>query len=59
MKANTLKTEIPKTATERKRAERERHRKAGRVPLPELWVPPAEKERVLRYIERINRESGT
>lgn len=40
------------TAAERKRAERERKRRAGLVKL-ELWLPPQLHARVRKYAERI------
>lgn len=45
---------IPKTATERKRAERERRRRLGLVRV-EGWVHPDDAASVRQYIARLNR----
>lgn len=43
-----------RTAAERKRTQRDRQRQAGLVKV-ELWLTPAEAERVRKYAERIRR----
>jgi hypothetical protein len=45
------------TAAERKRAERERYRLAGLVPV-QVWVKPADRPRVQQYAERLNKRAA-
>ena len=48
---------IANSAARRKRAERERRRKAGFV-LRQIWVRPGDWPRVKRYLEGLNRSDG-
>ena len=45
----------PKTAAERKAAERDRYRSAGLVKV-EVWIHPDDRERLSRYVGRLAKE---
>lgn len=48
---------MAQSATERKREERARYRKAGLVPV-QVWVRPDNREKVQRYAERLNNRAA-
>ena len=48
----------PQTPAERKRAERARKRDAGLVLMPELWVMPAQRDKLMNYVGRLAREAA-
>lgn len=52
----TERKRAPLSDAERQRNRRKRLSKAGRVRLPERFVPATEYERVLAFIDRVNEE---
>lgn len=44
---------MTQTAAQRKAAERARHKEAGRVAVT-VWIDPADRENLARYIKRLN-----
>lgn len=46
---------IAQTPAQRKAAERDRQRRAGRV-VVQVWVHPEDRDRVVRYVARLNRK---
>jgi hypothetical protein len=48
-------TVAKKGAAQRKREERDRYRAAGLVAV-QVWIKPKHRERLYRYVERLNRE---
>ena len=44
------------TPAERKAAERQRHRDAGRV-VVQVWLQPLNREKLARYVKRLNQRS--
>ena len=48
----------PKSAAERKADERDRYRAAGLVAVT-VWIAPSDRERLQRYIKRLNERKVT
>ena len=46
----------PKTAAQRKQEERDRYRAAGLVAV-QVWIRPEHRERLARYMARLNRNA--
>ena len=44
---------LPQTPAQRKAAERQRQRDQGRV-VVQVWIDPADRTKVARYIKRLN-----
>ncbi len=51
-----MRSTTPKTATERKAAERQRRQEAGLIRM-DVWVRPELRERVKRYVARLMRQT--
>lgn len=47
---------MTQTAAQRKAAERARHKEAGRVAVT-VWVYPAARDKLVRYVKRLNQRS--
>ena len=48
-------TRLTKSPAQRKQEERDRYREAGLVAV-QVWIKPKHRERLYRYVERLNRE---
>lgn len=49
------KSPTPRTPAQRKQDERDRHRIAGRTAVVHSYVHPADRARVTRYVQRVNK----